>query len=196
MLDSSEAKVAVRDESQARLAAMSATERGEASEALCTNLLASRLMVDAKVVGLFAPLSDEPALHRLATTLHRRGVQIGAPRVDWNAETMEMWRIESFEIDDERGLIDEGGLVPQATERLGRLEPDRLDAIIVPGVAFDTSGRRLGRGRGFYDRFLPRCKRAEQIGVCFEAQIVPEIPTEDHDAPVDAVVTEARVIRP
>ncbi len=69
-----------------------------------------------------------------------------------------------------------------------------LDAVLVPGLAFDLNGRRLGRGGGHYDRFLvrlrPDCLR---VGVCFEGQIVDTVPADPWDQPVDAVVTEAGV---
>lgn len=66
---------------------------------------------------------------------------------------------------------------------------DEIELIIVPGVAFDTKGRRLGRGKGFYDRLLANAK-ALKIGVGYEFQLVDELPAEDHDVPVDMVITE------
>ncbi|MCM1369682.1 MAG: 5-formyltetrahydrofolate cyclo-ligase [Candidatus Amulumruptor caecigallinarius] len=69
------------------------------------------------------------------------------------------------------------------------IDPDILDLIIVPGVAFDHKGNRLGRGKGFYDRLLSNT-RATKIGVGYEFQIVEEIPTETHDVPMDAIVSQ------
>ena len=69
--------------------------------------------------------------------------------------------------------------------------PVRLDVIFVPGLAFSLGGLRLGRGGGFYDRLLARSElRAKKIGVCFEEQIFPDLPSEPHDRAVDAVITE------
>ncbi|QDV86695.1 5-formyltetrahydrofolate cyclo-ligase [Stieleria magnilauensis] len=70
-----------------------------------------------------------------------------------------------------------------------------LDLIVVPGVAFDPDGGRLGHGRGFYDRLLAGV-RAETalVGVAFECQIVPHVPLDDHDVSMDWVVTEKRLI--
>jgi len=65
---------------------------------------------------------------------------------------------------------------------------DRIGLIVVPGVAFDRKGHRLGRGKGFYDRLLPRIK-GYKAGVCFDFQMFPEIPAEPHDATVDRVIS-------
>jgi 5-formyltetrahydrofolate cyclo-ligase len=85
----------------------------------------------------------------------------------------------------------------------------RLDLVLVPGLAFDPAGNRLGRGAGFYDRFLAELRRAEDAGgegasggcgravvcgVCFESQVVPAVPAESWDVPVKAIATEGRLI--
>ncbi|MCF0205812.1 MAG: 5-formyltetrahydrofolate cyclo-ligase, partial [Bacteroidales bacterium] len=64
-----------------------------------------------------------------------------------------------------------------------------FDLIIVPGVAFDRNGNRLGRGRGYYDRFLCKYPKVEKIGICFDFQLLEEIPTEPTDIRMDKVVS-------
>jgi 5-formyltetrahydrofolate cyclo-ligase len=81
----------------------------------------------------------------------------------------------------------------------GSLEVDaaEIDVWIVPGVAFDTAGHRLGHGMGYYDRLLTQARpEARLIGVTTERRIFPDIPFDAHDVPMDLVVTEARVINP
>jgi 5-formyltetrahydrofolate cyclo-ligase len=68
---------------------------------------------------------------------------------------------------------------------------NQLDFILVPGVAFDLVGRRLGRGKGFYDRLLAEV-RGHKCGVAFDAQIVAEVPEEPHDIRVDSILTPTR----
>lgn len=70
-----------------------------------------------------------------------------------------------------------------------------VDVIVVPGVAFDPTGARLGFGGGFYDAFLRGAPRVARVGVCFELQIVDDVPSTERDERVDAIVTEERVIR-
>jgi 5-formyltetrahydrofolate cyclo-ligase len=91
---------------------------------------------------------------------------------------------------------------PLVTGRLGVREPagaaERVidvDAVVVPGVAFSPTGRRLGRGGGFYDRLLPGLPDAVRIGVCSEAFVVEDLPVEPHDVPMHLVVTDASVRR-
>jgi 5-formyltetrahydrofolate cyclo-ligase len=69
-------------------------------------------------------------------------------------------------------------------------DPSWPDLVVVPGLAFTRDGRRLGQGGGWYDRFLART-RCPKVGVCFDVQVVAELPVEDHDVVVDVVVTES-----
>ena len=69
-------------------------------------------------------------------------------------------------------------------------ELDKVEMIVVPGVAFDRQNNRMGRGRGFYDRLLKSTPNAVKVGVAFHFQMVPEVPTEPFDIPMDAVVSD------
>jgi 5-formyltetrahydrofolate cyclo-ligase len=73
--------------------------------------------------------------------------------------------------------------------------PDEIDCVLVPGLGFSLDGHRLGRGGGHYDATLAAMPRATRIGVAFEAQLMPTLPREPHDASLDALVTEARTLR-
>ena len=75
-----------------------------------------------------------------------------------------------------------------------RADPAELDLVMVPGVAFDRRGGRLGHGKGYYDRLLPRVRRnAPLVAVAFECQLFPEIPMLEHDIFMDQVVTETAI---
>jgi 5,10-methenyltetrahydrofolate synthetase len=78
---------------------------------------------------------------------------------------------------------------PDPNEAL-QIFPAEGDTILVPGVAFDRRGGRLGRGGGFYDRFLAQWPDVRRVGIAFSEQLVAAVPREIHDVPVDAVVTE------
>lgn len=65
---------------------------------------------------------------------------------------------------------------------------DSIEIAVVPGMSFDAEGHRLGRGKGYYDRFLPRIPRAYKIGICFDFQKTPHVPTDAHDVPMDEVL--------
>ncbi|MCM1290657.1 MAG: 5-formyltetrahydrofolate cyclo-ligase [Prevotella sp.] len=74
------------------------------------------------------------------------------------------------------------------------VNPDEIELIIVPAVAYDRYGNRLGRGKGFYDRLL-NTTRATKIGVGYDFQLVEIIPAEEHDVPVDYVITQKNIIK-
>lgn len=77
------------------------------------------------------------------------------------------------------------------------IDPAVVDVVVVPGLGFTPDGHRLGQGGGWYDRFLARMRPdALKIGVGFDVQLVGELPTEEHDVTLDAVVTESGVVRP
>jgi len=71
---------------------------------------------------------------------------------------------------------------------------DKVDLIIVPGVAFDRKMNRLGRGKGFYDKFLPNLKRAKRVGVCFDFQLLNDVPADKNDIKMDMIVSENELI--
>lgn len=73
---------------------------------------------------------------------------------------------------------------------------EEIDAVLIPAVAFDRRGYRVGYGGGYYDRFLPEVPRAARIGAAFSRQIVAEIPADSHDVPTDRIVTEEEIIIP
>lgn len=80
----------------------------------------------------------------------------------------------------------EGYAIPEPVGELFT-EFDRIDVILVPGVAFDVDGNRLGRGKGYYDKIL-KLTRAYKMGVCFDFQFLDQVPTEDHDISMDKVI--------
>jgi 5-formyltetrahydrofolate cyclo-ligase len=77
------------------------------------------------------------------------------------------------------------------------IDPDRADLIIVPGIAFDMAGKRVGYGKGYYDRVLHHLEGSGRlVGFCYDWQLVKGIAGEPHDVTMDMLITEKRVIRP
>lgn len=72
------------------------------------------------------------------------------------------------------------------------IDPDMLELIVVPAVAYDRNGNRLGRGKGFYDRLLSSTK-ATKVGIAYEFQIVDEVPVEEHDVPMDIIISPSAI---
>ena len=87
------------------------------------------------------------------------------------------------------------GIRTPALERAALIRPEALDLVLVPCTAFDAACRRVGMGKGYYDRYLPRCRNAVTLGVAFEAQRVPEAAADEQDRRLDGFVTERKVYR-
>ncbi len=107
-----------------------------------------------------------------------------------------LWRLEDLQ-ELQPGTW---GILEPPKERWGEhgkeIAPETLDLVMVPGVAFDKRGGRLGNGAGYYDRLLKSVRKdTVLIGVCFEAQIMPEIVMEAHDIYMDFVITEAAIYK-
>ncbi len=99
-----------------------------------------------------------------------------------------------FDFDNELEKGKKGILEPKR-EYYRLFPPEDIDLIIIPGVAFDLNGNRIGRGFGYYDNFLRKvCPSAKIIALAFEMQIVKKIPNDKNDIPVDKIVTEKRII--
>ena len=75
------------------------------------------------------------------------------------------------------------------------MQPEQLDLVLVPCTAFDADCYRVGMGKGYYDRYLPRCTRAVKLGIAFEAQRVPHAALDEHDQRLDAFITEGGIYR-
>lgn len=143
-------------------------------------------VAEAKSILLYAALPKEvqtlPLIHALSA--HK---QIWLPRV-----VGQELEIRAYEGDSslERGHFG----VPEPTGYLCS-DPESIDLVLVPGVAFSRSGARMGYGKGFYDRLLPKL-RAGKIGFAFDFQLFDHIPTEDHDEHMDLIITSSGIIVP
>ena len=166
---------------------LSDEQRRGAAEAVVRRLLALPALRDARTVLLYAATADELDVTALVRPLVDGGTRTLFPRVRGE-------RLELVAASDLLGLtLGYRGV----REPVGPpIDPEVVDVAIVPGVAFDVHGGRLGHGGGHYDRLLAALPEDRpRIGVCYACQVVPRVPREAHDLPVDLVVTEAGVHR-
>ena len=143
---------------------------------------------EASVVALFSPMNDEVQIIPLVEKLAREGrCRVVLPRVESMADGEA--EMEFYDYEPTQMAVGAFGIIePRAGEPC---EASEIDVMVVPGVAFDSNGGRLGRGKGYYDRYISREGfRAECIGVCFDFQIFDELPTEPHDRMMDMVVSD------
>jgi 5-formyltetrahydrofolate cyclo-ligase len=185
-------KKSQRAEIRRTLEAMSPESRHEKAARICRRVAELDSFRNASTVMMYMPLPSEVDITPLAIRCFQMGATICVPKVDW--ERRDMSAVEVARFDDKEMELDEHGIrVP----RDGRLVlPSMIDLIIIPGLAFDTQGNRLGRGRGYYDRFLAKVpKSVTKIGVCFDEQIVDEVPSGPGDVRVDVVISDRRSTR-
>jgi 5-formyltetrahydrofolate cyclo-ligase len=120
------------------------------------------------------------------------GKQLVLPVVQSDRQGMALYVIQDLERDVAPGY--HGILEPQP-QRTQVVAPEALELVLVPGVAFDQRGGRLGFGAGFYDRLLGRLPRdIPTVGLAFDFQVIPRLPSQPHDIMLQAIVTERRVI--
>lgn len=172
------AKAELRRRLLAWRAGLSAAQVAAWSGALRLRLLTGFPDALQGTVLLYAALRREPQTAGLAAELARRGVALAVPEV--RGSDLLPRRVGRPEAE----LAGDGAV----------LAPEAIDAALVPGLAFDRGGGRLGRGGGHYDRLLPLLRPScVVIGLCFEGQLVEAVPRAPWDQPVGAVVTEAGV---
>jgi 5-formyltetrahydrofolate cyclo-ligase len=146
----------------------------------------------ARAVALFWPIEDrhEVDLRSLDVRLRARGVRVAYPGIEAEGGAMTFRFVEDTDAMEPRGF---GFREPSLREPEAR--PGELDAIVVPALAVDPRGHRIGYGVGYYDRALPRfAPPATSIAVAFDFQLVAEAPDTPLDVPVAWVVTDARTL--
>lgn len=146
-------------------------------------------MAAVQNVGVYQALSDEVALDAISNGSAVFKARFFSPKVV--ADDLSFYHFNRLQ----DLVVGAFGILEPAQDGPNQLPKDFSSAVIVPGVAFDRSGRRLGRGKGFYDRFLMDFKGIK-IGVCQSYRVLEELPVEPHDVAMDYVVTEKFVLRP
>jgi 5-formyltetrahydrofolate cyclo-ligase len=186
-----DAKRAVRDEAQAVRDALPASMREAASVAIAGKILALRSFAAARAVLVTIPFRSEWNARLVAAAALATGKVVVSPRVDPVARMLTLHRIADLDADVAPGYRG----IPEPLAHCPLFPADAIDWVLVPGVAFDAAGRRLGYGGGYYDRLLPLVPRsAPRIAGAFDVQLVAAVPTGPHDLIVDLIVTETRVI--
>jgi len=185
-------KVKLRRYALALRRSLTQKEIQEKSEKIWQNLFNLPLFARAGVVLFYIALPDEVQTHKMIETTLRMGRRVAVPVVDPGARKIIPFEIKSPQAELIPGPF--GVLQPKEKDRYS-ISVEEIDLVIVPGVAFDPQGRRLGFGAGFYDRFLHKLPfHTKFIALTFECQLMDEIPCEEHDITVDYVITEKRVI--
>ena len=165
----------------ARRQALANDVRRDASDAISARVF--ELLSGTPRVALYASIRNEVDLRRLDEDLRRSGSAIAYPRVDGPGLTFHQITLDA--------LVPSGKFkIPEPAPDAPIVMPEELDALVIPGLAFDPQGHRIGWGAGFYDALLRRAPQARRIGVCYHFQLVESVPHGPTDEHVHVVVTE------
>ena len=175
-----EKKKALRKIIKVRVSAISANERQKREEILHNNLFSMPEFLSASSVMLFANLPDEIDTFSLIDKCFAMGKKVYLPVINGDDMT-----VAEFTGEFKEGRF--GIMEPVIDATLPTLTPNSIDFALVPGVGFSPSGYRLGRGKGYYDKFLSK-HPLFTVGVCFREQFFLDIPREPHDVPMNKVL--------
>ena len=161
------------------------------SMAACKRLMDMPEFVQASVVMIYLPITGEVDVSPVALRGWQEQKVICAPKLSWDHRHMLPIEIRSLQA----GLVSTvNGLREPADGEPIALEA--LDMVLTPALVFDRHGNRLGRGAGFYDRFLATPEFAGvSVGIAFSEQVVDKVPVHDHDVPVNILVTDEEIMR-
>jgi 5-formyltetrahydrofolate cyclo-ligase len=145
----------------------------------------------AKVIMLFLSMPDEPQMMNIMEHAWSQGKMVCVPHMRQQFGLMDAARIDSL-VGLVRGRFNL--LVPDPTT-LNIVDPGLIDVIVVPAVAYDYDGNRLGMGAGYYDRFIPHAPQAILIGAVWSSQIIDKVPVGQYDQSVDYLLMEDAIIQ-
>ena len=160
-----------------------------ASACVAGKVLKLEEFIRASSVGCYMALPHEVQMYRVIETCWAQGKRVGVPVYERNRKE---YGFAWYQQGDATGFGPEK--IPQPLT-IRPMAVSELDFVVVPAVAFDPEGRRLGHGGGYYDRLLKEYP-GFKVGVAFEFQMVEAVPLESHDVGVDLVITEKRIYRP
>lgn len=159
--------------------------RQKKSRMILARLMRGREFQKAKNIMTYIPLEGEVNTLPLVLEARVLGKNVFVPKIRARGR-LDAVRIIEPARDLKRGAY---GILEPKRVRGRTISPSRLDLVVVPGLGFDRKGRRLGKGKGYFDRFLKRAKGAKKIGLAFREQILKEVPMDSWDVPMDKVIS-------
>lgn len=176
-----------RREIRARLGRLSAAERQVAADRWNHKFESYLPWGTSRRIGLFWPLASELDIRPVWRLAARENLEVAAPAWDPATEGYRWRRVRDPKGEFVSGIFG----VTEPSSRCPEVPPCELEWVLVPGMAFDASGGRLGRGKGFYDRLLRQSPQAAWLGVAFDEQMIEKVPLEPHDVRLHDVMTPA-----
>ncbi len=184
-------KQELRDQMRARLAALTAADVRVKSAAIWERLSVLSEFADATRLLVYVSKDTEVDTHGLIQQLLALGRQVCVPWFDVRNQKYVASELHDFSSDLATGRF---GILEPGAEAVRPAACHQIEAALVPGLAFDETGNRLGHGMGYFDSILQGVRGAK-IALAYDFQILSRVPAEAHDARVDFIVTETQRIR-
>lgn len=162
----------------------------EKSLVIQQKLLLTSQYKEANVIALYSSFTGEVKTERIIAMALTGGKKVVMPKI-----SMEDCRMHFIPISTNDDLVTNSyGLKEPQQQNGGYFAEENIDLFVVPGVAFDLSGNRLGMGKGHYDRALESISRDNVVALAYEFQLVDSVPAENHDVVMGTIITEERII--
>ncbi len=145
---------------------------------------------EANIIALYSSFRGEVKTERLIERALFDGKKVVMPKI-----SMEDYRMHFIAISAKDDLMTNSyGLKEPEQKNSGYFAEENIDLFVVPGVAFDLSGNRIGMGKGYYDRALQSVSRDSVVALAYEFQLIDSVPAENHDVVMGTIITEERII--
>ncbi|HHC24549.1 MAG TPA: 5-formyltetrahydrofolate cyclo-ligase [Desulfobacterales bacterium] len=187
-----ERKREIREEMAKMVKALSETELAERTEKIEDRLFAFANFMESRVPLLYMNLGSEVNTRGILKKCFEQRKVVILPGFDKEKYRMTPMKINNVDLDLKPGPRG----VPEPNMKKCKVVPvDRLDIAIIPGVAFDEKGARVGSGQGYYDRLIPKLPvTTRKVALALESQIIQQVPMQSHDKHVDIIITDKRII--
>jgi 5-formyltetrahydrofolate cyclo-ligase len=186
------AKIQIREDIAKIISAVTASDIAKKVRAIEDRLFEFANFLEAKIVLLYVSGDNEVQTKNIIKRAHSYNKIVVLPAFDPKTFEMELMKVDKFA--QELKIGPRG--VPEPNAGRCKIVPiDRIDITIIPGIAFDEKGGRIGTGRGHYDRLIPKLAiTTRKVALTLEEQIIPQVPMESHDKHVDIIITDKRII--
>jgi 5-formyltetrahydrofolate cyclo-ligase len=145
----------------------------------------------AKSILFYASIGNEPATGEMIKAALGEGKKVAVPITSFRDRSICLSEIASLDDLEKK----ESGLIEPKKEKICSTPLEKIDLVVVPGVCFDLEGYRIGYGGGFYDRLLRKAPRKTVlVGLCFEENLEQRLPRQSHDAKINKIITEKRIV--
>jgi 5-formyltetrahydrofolate cyclo-ligase len=192
MEEISAAKIQIREDIAKAISALPESEIAEKTKEIKSRLFEFANFLESKIALLYVNADLEVRTDSIIQASYNYGKIVVLPAFDPEGFNMKLMKVDSMAqelIPGPRGVLEPDG------NRCKIVPMDRIDIAIIPGLAFDEKGGRIGSGTGYYDRLIPRLAiTTRKVALTIEEQIVPQIPMESHDRYVDIIITDKRII--